>query len=138
MRDMKHPHPRPSQFKLRVRRSVSGLGLFAAQDIPKGRFVIEYWGKPMSDEDAQKIGGRYLFELENGKTIEGSTRQNTARYANHSCRPNSEVRIQGNRVSLFSCKKIRAGTEITYDYGEEYHEYYIKPCGCRCAKCTRR
>lgn len=138
MRGMKHPRPRPPPFELRVRRSAAGLGLFTVENIPKGRFVIEYWGKLMRDQDAQKIGGRYLFELENGKTIEGSTRENAARYANHSCRPNCEVRIRGNRVFLFSRKHIRAGEEITYDYGEEYHEYYIKPCGCRCAKCTRR
>lgn len=103
---MRYPSPRPPQFELRVRRSVAGLGLFAGEEIPKGRFVIEYWGRLMRDEEAQKIGGRYLFEIENGNTIEGSTRKNTARYANHSCRPNCEIRLTGNRVLLLSIKKI--------------------------------
>lgn len=134
---MLYPFPRPSVFALRARRSVTGLGLFALEAIPKGRFIIEYWGKLMSDEAAQKVGGRYLFEIGNGKTIEGSTRENTARYANHSCRPNAEIRTQGSRVFLFSIKKIKPGDEITYDYGEEYHDYYIKPCGCRCDSCTK-
>lgn len=133
---MKHPLPRPPQFSLSVRRSASGLGLYADEDIPKGRFVIEYWGELMPDAQAQKIGGKYLFELENGKTIVGTTRKNTARYANHSCRPNCEVRIVGNRVFIFSLRKIRAGEEIAYDYGKEYFNYYIKPYGCTCKKCV--
>lgn len=120
---------------MNVRRSTSGLGLFAEQEIPKGQFIIEYWGTVLSDAAAQNIGGRYLFEIGNGKTVEGSTRKNIARYANHSCRPNSEIRTQGDRVYLYSRKKIPAGEEITYDYGKEYFDYYLKPLGCRCEKC---
>jgi len=100
--------------------------------------LIEYWGKLVPDEEAQEVGGRYLFELENGKTILGATRANTARYANHSCDPNSEVRVVGNRVFLFSLRRISAGEEITYDYGKEYFNALIKPFGCRCAKCEKR
>ncbi len=135
---MKFPSPRPPQFLLRVRKSSSGLGLFAEEEIPKGRFVIEYHGTLMSDEKAQKIGGRYLFELENGNTIVGTMRSNTARYANHSCKGNTEVRIKGNRVFLFSTKKITSGDEITFDYGQEYHDVYIKPNGCRCSPCAKK
>ena len=135
---MRYLSPRPPQLDLRVKKSPAGLGLFAQEEIPKGRFIIEYWGRLMSDEAAQKIGGRYLFEIGNGKTIVGTTRQNTARYANHSCRPNSEVRIQGSRVFLYSLKKIKIWEEITYDYGEEYHQFYIKPYGCRCVKCAKK
>lgn len=134
---MKHPTPRRPQFSLRVGRSAAGLGLFAEQEIPKGRFVIEYWGKILPDEAAQRIGGKYLFDLENGKMIVGTMRKNTARYANHSCRPNCDIRIAGNRVFLFSRRKIRAGEEITYDYGEEYFDFYLKPHGCRCGRCKK-
>ena len=135
---MLHPFPRPPQFALRVRKSSVGLGVFAEQDIPKNRFLLEYWGDLMTDDDAQEIGGRYLFELGNGKTIEGSTRENTARYINHSCKPNSEVRIVGNRVFIFSIKPIKTGEELSYDYGKEYFDYYIKPHGCRCPPCKKK
>jgi SET domain-containing protein len=135
---MTYSIPRPPQFHLRVRKGTSGLGLFAEQAIPKGRFIIEYYGKIVSDDEAQEIGGRYLFELGNGKTIEGSMRENTARYANHSCKPNSEVRIKGSRVFLFSLKNIKEGEEIVYDYGKEYHNHFIKPYGCRCQSCEKK
>jgi uncharacterized protein len=135
---MQHSFPRPPRFRLSTRRSGSGLGLFADESIPANRFLIEYWGDLLVDEEAQKIGGKYLFELENGKTIVGATRQNTARYANHSCRPNSEVRIVGDRVFLFSLRRIEAGEEIGYDYGKEYFDYYIKPYGCKCYACRAK
>jgi len=135
---MKHLTPRPPQFHIQTRRSASGLGLFAREPIPAGRFVVEYWGKLMTDDEAQEIGGRYLFEIGNGKTIEGSTRENIARYANHSCDPNAEVRIRGNHVEIWSLRPMAVGEEITYDYGKEYWEYYIKPHGCRCRKCTKQ
>lgn len=135
---MKYPIPRPPRYLLRVRRSAAGLGLHAGEDMPKGRFLIEYWGRLVSDAQAQKVGGKYLFDLENGKAILGATRRNVARYANHACRPNAEIRVAGNRIFLFSIKRIKAGEEITYDYGEEYFNDIIKPNGCRCKTCVRK
>jgi len=133
-----YPSPRPTKYKVRPKKSASGIGLFADVDIPKKKFIIEYWGKMVTDEEADDICGKYLFELENGKTIVGTTRENIARYANHSCRPNAEAYIVGNRVYLYSCKNIKAGDEITYDYGKEYFNHFIKPYGCRCGKCVKK
>jgi SET domain-containing protein len=135
---MKYPFPRPSKYKLRVRKSKTGHGLFSEDEIPKRRFVIEYWGKIVNDEEAQKIGGRYLFDLEKGKTINGANRENIARYINHSCRANCEARQIGNRIFIISVKNIKPGDEITYDYGKEYVGSYIKPYGCRCAPCEKK
>ncbi len=135
---MAYPFPRPLQYVLKVKRGTSGLGVFASEDIPKNRFIVEYWGKLMPDAKAQNIGGRYLFELGNGKTIDGATRKNIARYINHACKPNAEVRIVGDRIYIYSLKKIKAGAEITYDYDTEYFDYFIKPHGCRCATCLKK
>ena len=134
---MSYPIPRPTKYSVKVKRSAAGLGLFAEEDIPKGKFIIEYWGDLMKDEDAQEIGGNYLFAIGNGKTVVGTKRENTARYINHSCRPNCEIKTVGNRVYVYSCRNIKAGEELNYDYGEEYWEYYIQPHGCRCKKCKK-
>jgi len=135
---MRFPVPRPQKFSLNVKKSKTGFGLFAEQDIPTNRFLIEYWGNLVTDAEAELIGGRYLFELGNGKTIDGSTRENKARYANHSCKPNAEVRVVGNRVYLYSIKNIKAGEEIGYNYGKEYFREFIKPKGCLCASCEKK
>jgi SET domain-containing protein len=135
---MPYPIPRPQIVPLRVGRSQSGLGIFAVEDIPKNTFLIEYWGKLVSSDVADRVGGRYLFDLENGKAVLGGTRKNIARYINHACRPNAEVRFSKNRIYIYSTKRIKAGEEITYDYGKEYFNEYIKPHGCRCASCVKK
>ena len=135
---MKTPSPRPAPFKLSTRRSATGFGLFAGERIPKNRFVIEYWGKLITDDEANYVGGKYLFEIGNGKTIVGTTRENIARYINHACNPNCESRTVGNRIYIHSIRPIKPGEELTYDYGKEYFNHYIKPHGCRCETCARR
>lgn len=129
---------RPPKFKLKVRKGVSGLGLFALEDIPRGRFIVEYTGPLLNDDDADRLGGRYLFDLENGWNIDGSSRTNLARYANYACKPNAEAWQKGNHILLYSRRRIAAGEEITYDYGDEYTEYFIKRHGCRCASCAAK
>ncbi len=128
-----HHIPRKTAFSLSVKRSVSGLGVFTNERIPKRRFIIEYWGDLVTEDEADRIGGKYLFELGNGKTINGTTRKNTARYINHSCRPNCEIEIKGNKVLVYSRKIINPGEELTYDYGKDYFNEYIGK-HCRCPK----
>ncbi|MEK7453128.1 MAG: SET domain-containing protein-lysine N-methyltransferase [Patescibacteria group bacterium] len=120
---------------LKVKKSKAGMGLFANDSIKKDDFLIEYIGEILSVDEANKKGGRYLFEVNSKKTIDGSIRQNMARYINHSCRPNCEVKIKKGRVLIYAKKNIRSEEELSYDYGKEYFDEYIKPYGCRCKKC---
>lgn len=120
-----------------MRRSAAGLGLFALEPIPRGKRIIEYTGPLVPNEEVERRRtGRYFFGVNSRWSIDGSPRTNTARYINHSCRPNAEAIVSGRRVWIWSKREIKAGEEITYDYGREYFEDYIKPAGCRCAKCS--
>ncbi|MCA9353751.1 SET domain-containing protein-lysine N-methyltransferase [Candidatus Nomurabacteria bacterium] len=120
----------------KVKKSFSGFGLFATRDYKKGEEIIEYTGKIISNKEADKKMGRYLFELSSRRTIDGSGRENTARYINHSCEPNAEAINHGNKVMIEAKKKILSGEEITYDYGKEYVAEFIAPYGCLCGKCS--
>lgn len=124
-----------SSKNTKVKRSPSGLGLFAMEDIKKGEFIIEYSGTILTVREANEKGGKYLFEINSRYTIDGSDRKNIARYINHSCRPNCEIEIKKRCVLVFSIKNIKAGDELNYDYGKEYFNEYIKPNGCKCVKC---
>lgn len=135
---MPYPIPRPPKYKTRVRKSVTGFGLYAEEAIPKNKFVIEYYGKIVSDAEGEKIGGMYLFSLGNKTLILGATRKNTARYINHSCRPNCEATGPANRVFIQTIRNIKPGEELTYDYGKEHFDEHIKPHGCRCVKCAKK
>lgn len=127
-------------FPVKVKRSSAGLGLFAETDIPRGRRVIEYGGWLISVEEGDKLEdrNRYVFNINSRWDLDGSPRWNTTRYINHACRPNSEAILVGNRVMITTRKKVRAGEEITYDYGKEYFDGYIQPLGCRCKTCVQK
>ena len=125
----------------RVGRSATGLGLFATAPIRKGEFIAEYTGRRITTAEAdarEARGARYMYEINSRWTVDGSSRANIARYANHSCRPNAESDVVKGRVILRAIKTIVPGAEITYDYGREYFDLIIKPMGCRCAHCGRK
>ena len=123
---------------LAVKKGVNGLGLFAKVPMKKGDCVIEYIGEVITAAEANKRGGRYLFETSKNRHIDGTTRKNTARYINHSCSPNCEIDIKKGRVFVFARRKIEPGEELCYDYGKEYWKEYIQPKGCLCAKCVAK
>jgi SET domain-containing protein len=118
-----------------VKRTKTGLGLFAVEPIPRGKRIIEYKGPFIANEEVETKNGKYFFGLNSKWSIDGSPRENLARYVNHSCRPNAEAYISRRRVWIWSRKNIPAGAEITYDYGKEYFEGIIEPIGCGCEKC---
>jgi hypothetical protein len=99
---------------------------------------MEYTGRLLSSDEADRKGGRYLFEVNRRWFIDGSPRGNLSRYINHSCRPNCEPLVRGRAIVIYARRTIRAGEELTYDYGKEYFDEYIKPSGCRCAWCSRQ
>ena len=65
---------KPGDFELLVKRSKTGLGLFAGQPIPKGACVIEYTGVELTKEQEEKSRSKYLFEINSRKTIDGAQR----------------------------------------------------------------
>ena len=121
-----------------VKRSSAGLGLYANRQYAKGDLIIEYTGERISTDEGNRRGGKYLFELNDDWMIDGKDRQNTARYINHSCRPNAypELSEDETQVHIYAKKKISPGEEITYHYGKGYFDILIKPAGCKCEKCA--
>ena len=125
----------------RVGRSRTGLGVFATAPIKKGAFIIAYRGRLLTHAQAAKLearGNRYMYEINSRWTVDGSSRRNIARYANHSCRPNAESDVVKRNVILRAIRNIKPGDEITYDYGSEYFEIFLKPVGCKCVKCAEQ
>jgi hypothetical protein len=120
-----------------VRRSQTGLGLFTARSFSRGDFIIEYTGTLLRNEEADRRGGKYLFRVNSRWTIDGRGRENLSRYINHSCRPNCVAYTRGRKVKIYSLRKIAAGEELTYNYGKEYFDAYIRPRGCLCASCSQ-
>lgn len=123
---------------VKVKRSAIGLGLFAVADIAKETRIVQYVGEKILRTDRARHTGKYLFTLNDKWTIDGKGRENIARYVNHSCRPNARSETVGHKIWIISKRKIRAGEEITFNYGKEYFNQFIKPLGCKCAKCKSK
>ncbi len=118
-----------------MRRCETGLGLFAVRRQPADRLVLEYTGPRLSEEEAIERGGRYLVELNDGTYVDGSGRDNLARYINHSCRPNCSYDTPRHRVWIRTLRVIAPGEELTCDYGEEYVARWFARSGCLCDAC---
>ena len=114
-----------------------GFGLFARKSFKKGEFVAEYTGRKITAKEADELTTKYLFEIDEKWTIDGSPRTNIARYMNHSCKPNCETDVIDGKIIICAIRKIEIGEELTFDYGEEYFDEFIKPEGCRCNKCKK-
>ena len=140
----------PKRITLR-RSPIHGNGVFAVTDIPKGTELVEYRGRRMThaaiDRKYAKVpdnGHTFLFTLNDDYVIDANVDGNIARWINHSCKPNCQAVIEESedgdrrkdRVLIESIRPLRAGDELTYDYGIDVGER-ITPrlkelWACRC------
>ena len=139
-----------------TRSPIHGRGVFAVVDLPKGIELIEYRGRRITHAQANRYfdggadtGHTFLFTLDDRWLIDASVGGNSARWINHSCAPNCRAVIEvdtdaprRSKVVIETIRPVRAGEEITYDYGivlEEPHTARMKKiwaCRCGARHCT--
>ncbi len=77
-----------ANYRLVVRKSpIEGDGVFAGEEIPWGRKIIEYRGAVISDKEAQAriaAGANAIMELGRDQNIDGFDNGNGAALVNHS------------------------------------------------------
>jgi hypothetical protein len=61
---------------------------------------------------------------------------NPARFLNHSCAPNCEAQFADGRIWLVAIRDIRAGEELTFNYGYDLTDYREHPCRCGAVSCV--
>ncbi len=69
----------PGKRSYVVKRTNTGLGLFATKPIARGERIIEYKGPLVPDEVVYERGGKYFFGVNRKWSIDGSPRSNVAR-----------------------------------------------------------
>jgi SET domain-containing protein len=127
------------RFQVQVRPSlIDGKGVFARSAIKARQKLGELGGEIISQPEADKrASGRRriaIVELDHGKAIDASKHGNEFRYVNHSCSPNTFIRIFGGRVEFYALRTIRRGEELTCDYGETQHNGTHR-CQCGSGNC---
>lgn len=126
---------------LEVRTSaIHGTGLFATRDIPAEYRLIEYVGRLVDKEESERLcenNNPYIFYIDEDWDLDGSVSWNPARFINHSCAPNCEV-DQGddNRIWIDTIRLIKAGEEISYNYGYDMESFQDYPCRCGASDCV--
>jgi uncharacterized protein len=131
-----------SSSTVRIGRAATGLGLFAIKPIAARAYIVTYQGRRIPTVEAHRREregkAKYMFEINDRWTIDGSSRRNLGRYINHACRPNCEAVLRKGKMVFVALRHIAPSEEITLDYGKEYFDLFIAPFGCRCASCAKR
>ncbi|KAK3644948.1 hypothetical protein LTR56_009335 [Elasticomyces elasticus] len=124
-----------------------GFGVRSCRTWGPGEIIMEYTGEIVSEGECQRRMREdykdkqcyYLMELERGLIIDG-TKGSMARFINHSCEPNCEVRmvkVNGTpRMGVFAGEGgVATGQELTYDYNFDNFGEKVQMCYCGAASC---
>lgn len=118
---------------------IHGIGGFATTAIGKGTRIIEYVGERISKGESLRRceqNNEYIFTLNDEQNLDGNVAWNPARFINHSCAPNCEAELDNERIWIVVIRDIRAGEEITFNYGYDLEDYKDYPCRCGSLNCV--
>lgn len=130
-----------------VKTEKRGFGIRACRSFKPGQIIMEYTGEIISEAECQRRmhevykdkNNYYLMELERNLVIDG-TKGSMARFINHCCEPNCEVRmlkVNGTpRMAVFAGESgIMTGEELTYDYNFDNFGDTQQACYCGASTC---
>ena len=117
---------------------IDGKGAFALQKIPARKKIGNLGGQIISLREARNRASKTrrvaIVEFGNGKALDASINPNELRYVNHSCSPNTYMRIAYNKVEFYTLRSIKADEELTCNYGQTHHDGKLQ-CQCGASNC---
>jgi SET domain-containing protein len=119
--------------------AIDRVGGFARTDIPGSAQIIEYVGEKITKSESLRrceANNEYIFTLDDELDLDGNVPWNPARLLNHSCAPNCEAELDEGRVWIVALRDIRAGEELTFNYGYDLENYREHLCRCGAAECV--
>lgn len=142
-----------------------GWGVRTLDQIPRGKFILEYVGEMLTEGEVSKRGlvypeynSSYLFNVdhpavpqEDHLVLDGFKMSNVGRFINHSCDGNLSIyRVYTEtldkrifRIGLYAGRDIEIGEELTYDYkyiqepGVPADDPAAFKCFCRAKNCRQ-
>jgi uncharacterized protein len=124
---------------MEVKRSgIEGRGLFTKVPLRPRQKIGEYEGERITQREGRRRAKSQkciaIVEVNNRQSIDGAKETTGFRFINHSCTPNTFMRIIGERAEFYALHPITAGTELTLDYGDSHHNGTL-PCTCQTSNC---
>jgi SET domain-containing protein len=124
--------------KLEIKTSgIEGKGCFSRVYLRRGRKISEYTGEKISNAEANRRARRRrlrICAIDDRWSLDGSKGGNGTHYINHSCEPNSYMKILYDHILFFALRDIPQGEEITIDYESTLHSNK-KRCTCGATVC---
>jgi SET domain-containing protein len=112
---------------------IDGKGAFALQHIPAKRKIGNLGGEIITLREARKRAAETkrvaMVEFGDGRALDATIHSNELRYVNHSCNPNTYMRVCYSRVEFYTLRDIGVDEELTCNYGPTHHDGKLR---CRC------
>lgn len=120
--------------KLKVKPIGTEKGVFAAEDMAKGKEILDFSGKIVPEEGS----GKWDLWIGKNKFIK-APKNSVDNLLNHSCDPNTFVKKKGKIFYLISIKNIKKGDEINFDYDTTDYDNkeFEFACSCKSRKCRK-
>ena len=118
---------------------IHGTGAFAKVGITRGTHLIEYVGERIDKRESLRrceANNEYIFALNDEQDLDGNVAWNPARFINHSCAANCDAELEDGHIWIVANRDLRAGEEITFNYGFDLEDYGDYPCRCRAPGCV--
>lgn len=123
-----------------LRETLIGRGVFANKDFKKFEEIIKFRGKLFTREQLpilyDDVSDHYV-QIDRNLYMGPSGCLDD--FINHSCEPNSGLKIMEKRVFLIAIKDIKIGEEVTWDYSTTMDEdEWEMDCLCKRDNCRKR
>jgi len=132
------PYLKPVILKnLKIKSCAYGKGVYATENIPMGEKILEFGGHIISSKELPypyRSENDYFLQIGHDAYLGPSGEMDD--YINHSCSPNSGIRITDFIVELIAISPIQYGDHITFNYtttmDSDWGEF---PCSCGSKRC---
>jgi hypothetical protein len=109
-----------------------GRGVFATGNFNVGQFVLEFVGDIRDIDTFSDLTYALQVGPKDFMTASGGIDD----YVNHSCDPNTGIRLEDGRIILFALRTIKSGEEITFDYATTQEGgFWTMNCCCESPAC---
>jgi len=129
-----------SENILIVKNTKNGRGVFANRNFKKGEAIFEFHGNFCTYEESptpyNEVEDHFV---QIGENLYMGPSGNIDDFFNHSCNPNSGLKINGKKVFLIAIEDIKKDDEITWDYSTTMDEDdWEMDCNCDSKNCRGR
>lgn len=119
---------------------IEGQGLFTKVSLRRRQKIGEFTGERITWREGRQRAKTQkwiaIVEVNNGTSIDAAKEKTGFRFINHSCTPNTFMRVIGERAEFYALRPIKAGTELTVDYHPSHHNGAL-PCSCNSPHCRQ-